>query len=361
MSRKFLISVLLFCTLAVLTAVGISAAVVDSGFCGAEGDGSNLRWTLTDDGTLTISGTGAMADYTEIMQPDGVVVPTQPYMEYFGDITSIVVEPGVTHIGWYAFCTLYRAESVSLPEGLVTIGRNAFDRCFGLTEITLPGTVDDSIMSIVFQNCYYLKNVYVADGNVYLKSIDGVLFRKSDNALVYYPIGRTDPVYRIPDGTESIIGGAFYKSQNLEEVIIPDSVRGIYLNAFSDAKKLHSVYFEGNPPTAMVEDVFAGISGLTLYYYEAYADAWTSPTWTCPSGVVYNTVMIPALPGDFDGSGRVDADDVLIFSRYFAGWPGYADRIDFTAADFNNDGSVTRADCMYLARAAAGWDGYTLS
>ena len=41
-----------------------AAAVVDRGYCGAEGDGSNITWTLTSDGTITFSGSGgAMADY----------------------------------------------------------------------------------------------------------------------------------------------------------------------------------------------------------------------------------------------------------------------------------------------------------
>lgn len=39
------------------------ATVVDSGYCGGEGDGTNLTWTLDSDGLLTISGKGKMKDY----------------------------------------------------------------------------------------------------------------------------------------------------------------------------------------------------------------------------------------------------------------------------------------------------------
>ena len=55
----------LACLLAALCAftLAANAAIVDSGYCGAEGDGSNLIWTLDNFGTLTISGTGTMKSY----------------------------------------------------------------------------------------------------------------------------------------------------------------------------------------------------------------------------------------------------------------------------------------------------------
>ena len=42
---------------------GISTYAVASGYCGAEGDGKNLKWELKRDGTMTISGSGDMMDY----------------------------------------------------------------------------------------------------------------------------------------------------------------------------------------------------------------------------------------------------------------------------------------------------------
>ena len=77
--------------------------VVDSGTCGAQGD--NLSWTLYDDGGLVISGTGAMADYT-----DGPGYTDAPWFDAYNnrsDVRHVAVEEGVTSIGEnaFAFCS----------------------------------------------------------------------------------------------------------------------------------------------------------------------------------------------------------------------------------------------------------------
>ena len=64
--RRLLALLLAVCLLGGLTAnVFAFDNVVASGTCGAEGDGSNLRWSMTASGVLTITGSGAMADYEE--------------------------------------------------------------------------------------------------------------------------------------------------------------------------------------------------------------------------------------------------------------------------------------------------------
>ena len=60
------------CLLVVLLAIGImgftmnveAAEIVDRGYCGGEGDGTNLSWTLDSDGVLVIEGQGRMRDWT---------------------------------------------------------------------------------------------------------------------------------------------------------------------------------------------------------------------------------------------------------------------------------------------------------
>ena len=93
---------------------------VASGTCGADGD--NLSWALSSDGTLTINGSGAMADY------EGYGSPWYDYaFSYVSDkeiIKKIVVHEGVTSIGNYAFENCWNAESISLPGSVERTSEN---------------------------------------------------------------------------------------------------------------------------------------------------------------------------------------------------------------------------------------------
>ena len=105
----------------VLTAVAEEPAAEDepvllsmtaSGTCG-----DNLTWTLTDDGTLTISGTGSMTGYS---------YDEAPWYSKRSSIQSLIIESGVTSIGRNAFFDCTRLTSVTIPEGVTSIGTYAF-------------------------------------------------------------------------------------------------------------------------------------------------------------------------------------------------------------------------------------------
>ena len=98
--------------------------VVASGTCGADGD--NLTWVLTGDGTLTISGSGKMKDYSYSDQ-NGTYHTNAPWGTSWNQITTVVMEPGVTSIGRYAFYGCSSLTSVTIPEGVTNIGEHAFE------------------------------------------------------------------------------------------------------------------------------------------------------------------------------------------------------------------------------------------
>ena len=80
----------------------------------------NLTWTLTADGTLTISGTGAMKDYNNDDNPSPVYNNS--------DVKKIVIEDGVTSIGNSAFDSCRNLTSVTIPDSVTSIGKDALDR-----------------------------------------------------------------------------------------------------------------------------------------------------------------------------------------------------------------------------------------
>ena len=127
--RNWLMLALCLVLMAGLMLPGVPAACAESsGTCGAEGD--NLRWSLDRNRVLTISGTGAMADYVSSVD-EGEHAP------WGRDIRGVKIETGVTHVGDWAFFGCCSLTAITLPEGLESIGYGAFAGCPAL-RLTVP-------------------------------------------------------------------------------------------------------------------------------------------------------------------------------------------------------------------------------
>ena len=135
---------------------GAGTIFAEGGTCGADGD--NLTWDLTD-GVLTISGTGAMADY----EWGG------PWYANRESITSLIIGDGVTSIGDCAFGDCSVLATIELPNSLESIGVYAFAKCSGLTSVTIPNSVT-SIEDYAFYYCTALASVTLGEGVEYIWS-----------------------------------------------------------------------------------------------------------------------------------------------------------------------------------------------
>ena len=173
---------------------------VDSGTCGATGNEDKVTWILDNNGTLTINGSGDMANYTnadEVQWKDSVA-----------DIKTVVIGNGVTNVGAYAFYNCTSLTSVTLSKDATIVGSYAFNNCSSLKSVTIPDDVKN-IGDYAFSDCANLNSV------------------------------------TIPTKVTKIGDAAFKNCTKLTSVTIPNSVTNVGANVFKDCNKLADVYYTG--------------------------------------------------------------------------------------------------------------------
>ena len=164
-----------------------------NGNCGADDNENSVKWALTDedgDGfyTLTISGSGAMADYTaNINNKENAKQPwrTSKTGIEVEKITNVVVSGDVTSIGAFAFNGMTGVSEYDIGANVNTISQWALETSAA--------------------------NVFNLNGNTNFKTDDdGVLFSKDGTTLIAYPGGSAvRDEYTVPSDVTAIADGAF--------------------------------------------------------------------------------------------------------------------------------------------------------
>ncbi len=240
MKRKISVILVLAMVFSMIMNLDLHAAnIVHSGSFG-----QNIKWELTDDGVLTISGSGVMQDV--ISQEPGQGSSNYYYIngKWYGTpwygynksestnpITSIVIKKGITRIGDRCFYGLSNVESVSLPNDLKEIGEWAFYNLYKLKKIVIPDTVE-KVEACAFDNCSELSAVTLPSS---LTEISNSLFLgdKKLESIV------------IPEGVTIIGNSAFYNCKALKTVTIPSSVTKIENSAFYGCNNIEEVIYNG--------------------------------------------------------------------------------------------------------------------
>ncbi|MBR4544581.1 MAG: leucine-rich repeat protein [Oscillibacter sp.] len=256
--------------------------------------GTGMAWRLDVDGVMTISGKGAMANYSS-----GNVIP---WRNYRLDIQKVNFEQGVTRVGNYAFCDCKTITAVTIPqtlkvigdsafanceylsdiawtEGLQEIGNYAFTGCIAIKNLSLPKTVSKlgqasfskctrltdfqagetkftETKAYLFKDCTNLKTVVFPET---LKTIGQETF-SGCSALTDYTIPPNvtkiaSQAFKgcnwvtsieLPPKLSTIEEGVFLDCIGLEYVVIPESVKTIKKGAFTNCPALKNVYYAGN-------------------------------------------------------------------------------------------------------------------
>lgn len=196
--------------------------------------GDNITATLdTETGVLTVSGNGAMGRYAYNENN----TPTKPYRD---QITTVVIEEGITEICNYAFVELTNLTSVTIPSSVTRIGAYAFGLCSSLESIDIPNKVE-IIEFAAFCNC---------------SSITSVVIPESVTFIGYF---------------------AFANCENLTSAVISESVTYIEHNAFKNCSNLATItnLYEG---TQTLEENVLLNAGTNVESGERVVYAMTSNT-----------------------------------------------------------------------------------
>lgn len=123
--------------------------------------------------------------------------------------------------------TLYRYDgsrpdaSFAVPEGVEAIDLHAFTGCPSLTSISLPKSI--RTMDDAFYKCHALQRVEVAPENATFDSQQGVLYQRNPMVLWYYPSGKADAQFALPEGC-ALIQPALRSAQKLQVLRIPQTL-----------------------------------------------------------------------------------------------------------------------------------------
>ena len=169
-------------------------AVADPTYCG-----DNLIWTLSNEGVLTVAGTGEMWDFFEF---------ASPWSERRSEIKTVRLMPGLTGIGDYAFGYCQELTAVSIPAGVTSIGLEAFSFCSSLPSLAVPEGVT-AIGDRAFEHCTAL------------------------TAMV------------IPEGVRSLGGQLFYSCSALTNVTLPGSLQDVGFLLLQECTSLTEIYYGG--------------------------------------------------------------------------------------------------------------------
>lgn len=132
--------------------------------------------------------------------------------------------------------------AILLPEGLKRIGTASFAHCSGIRSLLLPKYLEE-IGDDAFWNCANVE-ISIHPENTHFKLVDSVLYSSDGRKLYFYPYSRNDTVFTIPDGVETVVGGAFLYSKN-KEVHFPATIRMIGQNAFYQNTNLEIIDLSG--------------------------------------------------------------------------------------------------------------------
>ena len=273
----------------------------------ASGTVDDIDWVLTDDGTLTFSGTGAIPNYTLRERPT--------WYNYEAQIEKVVIESGITKVGNNAFNGCSALSELILPDTLTEIRNNVFHSCANLSYVEYWGTTEPTIGNGVFTGCDNLLVVHVPtnyEGDSFTMGLNVSKTLVASAATITGITGNCTWTFDDTTGTLTISGnGAIGSDQSwiehvnsITSIVIEDGVTSIANNAFRNHSSLESVTLSASVAT-IGNTAFYRCSSLATVNYLGTSAPSIGTNVFMGSGV-----MVVNVPVDYQGDTFGDRDVV---------------------------------------------------
>ena len=301
-------------------------------------------------GTITSIGEWALGSCDKLTQvdlPEGLQELSSFLFFHDDSLARVSIPNTVTKIGHQAFYFCIYLDSIVIPNSVTSISSDAFSNCTSLSGIDIPASVIN-IESNILENCSHLARIQVDAANpVYdsrnncnaiINTASKLLIEGSNTIVIPATVSaignrafsgrnmKTSLV--IPNGVSSIGSYAFFGCDSLRSVDMAASVTSIGYGSFQNCRSLSSMTCRATvPPVANQSMIYysSGYASVTLYVPEQSIEAYRSDaTWS----KFPNIQPIANEPGDVNGDGALDVDDVsgLIGLMLSGGQlPSYAD------------------------------------
>ena len=197
------------------------------------------------------SGIDVETNYTDSTYKTSTTSPYYVIKNNHPNTTKVIIPDGVTSIGNDAFYNCSGLTSITIPDGVTSIGKDTFNSCYGLTDITIPESVT-SIRSGAFWFCSKLTSITIPSS---VTSIGDSAFMDCSKLTSI----------TIPDGVTSIGNNVFNQCEGLTSITIPSSVTSIGDSAFMDCHELTSITIPDGV-TSIGDSAFhsSGLTSITI-------------------------------------------------------------------------------------------------
>ena len=280
-----------------------------------ESPAEDFEYVILEDGTVSI--TKYIGGKYDVILPSSIdnkaITDIGPNSFSYTDIRTISLPNSIITIQHNAFNKCENLYQVNLSQNLILIGDYAFSECTMLSEITLPESLT-SLGSYCFYKCSSLKHITIPsnainekNGRVFLDSgLETIILSEGIKVIPADFFSNTNVKEIVLPSTIEEIGSGVFKNckslnkielnkglvkigvnsfayTNIKEIIIPNTVEQVYETSFYNCISLEKVKFEGNAPTNYIYVYFdpypgAGDAKYTIYYHQD-AEGFTTPEW----------------------------------------------------------------------------------